>query len=107
MARIRNYANMWAGYLDPGRDQERHVDPSLLGCPVSPWAPAEVLARLVTPGPSGRRMIRQAKLEKRGPQPEKRDRRTDYVGCWKWVGDRHISVQVLALKWLRELRQSR
>lgn len=52
-------------------------------------------------------MIRPAKLENRGPQPEKRARLTDYVGCWKWVGDRHISVQVLALKWLRELRQSR
>lgn len=71
------------------------------------WAPAEGLAGLMTPRPSGRGMIRPAKLENRGPQPEKRDRRTDYVGCWKWVGDRHISVQVLALKWLRELRQSR
>lgn len=44
MARIENYANMWAGYLVPGRALERHLDPSLLGCPVSLWAPAEGLA---------------------------------------------------------------
>ena len=63
--------------------------------------------RLMTPRLSGSGMVIWAELEIRGPIPEKRKTCIQTVGCWKGVGVRHTSVQVLASKWLGERRQSR